>query len=140
MAASPSETHLFPGRCAGRMPNLDLPPVAAEVGETDPQQMTPRQLRLRHRRPLDEGNGLGVEVVVQQRRILALEPTEPVEVEVGDRQPPAVALTDREGGRGDRPLDSKRPAGAADQGRLPGPEIAAEEDDVAGAEPGGDPR
>ena len=38
-------------------------------------------------RPLDEGDRVRVQVVVQQRRVLALEVVEPVEVEVRDRHP-----------------------------------------------------
>ena len=42
------------------------------------------------RRPLDEGDAAGVQVVLEQGRVLALEVREPVEVEVGDgsRPPP----------------------------------------------------
>ena len=84
------------------------------------------------RRPLDEGDAVGAEVVVEQGRVLALEALQPVEVEVGDRQAAAaVALADREGRRGDRLLDPERPAGAADQRRLAGPDLAADDDDVA---------
>src|SRR5690349_14387393 len=67
-------------------------------------------------RPLDEGDGIGAQVVVEQRRVLVLEALKAVEIEVGDRHPPAlVALADREGGRGDRRGDAEGAAGAADQ-------------------------
>lgn len=49
--------------------------------------------------PLDEGDAVRPEVVVEQRRVLALEVGEAVEVEVGYREAAAaVALADREGG------------------------------------------
>ena len=66
---------------------LDLTPLAAEMGQADREHAAPGEPRLGHRRPLDEGDRVGVEVVVEQRRVLVLEPAEAVEVEVGDRQP-----------------------------------------------------
>ena len=42
------------------------------------------ELGLRHRRPLDEGDPVGRQVVVEQGRVLARERAQPVEVEVGD--------------------------------------------------------
>ena len=58
---------------------------------------------------------------------------------MGDRQAAAaVALADREGRRGDRLLDAQRAAGAADQGRLAGPDLAADHDHVARPQARGD--
>src|SRR6201999_63146 len=57
------------------------------------------------------------------------------EAEGGERRPAArVAAADREGRRGDRVGDAEGAGGAADQGRLPRPEVAADDDDVAGPE------
>src|SRR5680860_1277704 len=133
----PLQTRLSRRRCAAP---LDSPSVAVEVSEAELQHPAPGKPRLCHRRPLDEGDRAGVEVVVEQRRILVLEAAEPVEIEMGDRQATAVAPTDREGGRGDRALDPERPAGPADQRRLARAQLAADDDHVAGAEAGGDPR
>ena len=103
------------------------------MGEADRDDAAVGQLGLGHGGPLDEGDRAGGEVVVEQGRVLAGEALEAVEVEVGDGQPPAVvALADREGRRGDRALDPERPAGAADQGRLAGADLAADDDDVTG--------
>src|SRR5262249_40967200 len=92
-------------------------------------------------RPLDEGDRVGGEVVLEQRRVLAVEATEPVQVEVRDPGVAAtVALADREGRRGDRLLHAERPTGAADERRLAGAELARDDDHRAGRQIGGDPR
>jgi hypothetical protein len=47
-------------------------------------------------RPLDEGNGLGRQIVVEQRRVLLAKVGEAVEVEVRDRDPAVVGVADGE--------------------------------------------
>ena len=79
---------------------------------------------------------VAVDVVLEQGRVLGPDVLEPVEVEVRHRHPARVALADRERRRGDPLGDPERPAGPADQGRLPGPDLAAHQDDVAGRELG----
>src|SRR3954471_684903 len=127
---SPTRTRSIHVRCADP---LHLYPAAllAYMRESHFQGGT-AELTLARPGPLDEGDPVGAQVVVEQRRVLVLKALQAVEVEVGDRQPPAhVALADREGGRGDGAGDSEGAAGAADQGRLAGAELAREEDDVA---------
>jgi hypothetical protein len=51
---------------------------------------------LRGARPLDEGNGLGRQIIVEQGRVLQAEVGEAVEVEVRDRDPAAVGVADGE--------------------------------------------
>src|SRR3954447_16149153 len=102
-------------------------------------QRRPAEPLIPRPRPLDEGDSVGTEVVVEQRRVLVLEVFQAIEVEMGDRHPPAlVALADREGGRGDGPGDAEGGAGAADQRRLAAAELAGEEDQVARLQPLGD--
>ena len=82
--------------------DLDRRALAARVLEPDLQRRPAEPLGP-GRGPLDEGDAVGAEVVVEQGRVLALEALQPVEVEVGDGQAAAaVALADREGRRGDR--------------------------------------
>src|SRR5689334_6663976 len=129
-ARTPPQTRSFAGRCGGQ---LDLAPVAASVAEANGDDTVLGEARGGDVGPLDEGDPGRVEVVVEQRRFLFVEAAEAVEVEVGDGKAAAlVALADREGGRGDRAGDAKRMAGATDQGRLAGAELAAEDDHVAG--------
>ena len=67
----------------------------AGVLEPDPERRS-AEPPLPRPRPLDEGDAVGTEVVVEQRRVLVLEAPQPVEVEAGDRQPAALgALADR---------------------------------------------
>ena len=54
---------------------------------------------------------------------------------MSDRHGRLVAVADREGRARDRALDAERAAGAADERRLAGAELARDRDDVAGAEP-----
>ena len=61
--------------------------IAAGVAEARLDGGPPRR-RVAARRPLDEGDRVRRQVVVQQRRVLALEAREPVEVEVGDPSRP----------------------------------------------------
>ena len=99
----------------------------------------PASSALRRRRPLDEGDRVGAEVVVEQRRVLALEARRAGRGRGGRPGPGRrLALADREGRRGDRRLDPERPAGAADQRRLAGADLAADDDDVTRAEARGD--
>src|SRR3954468_2132211 len=127
---SPTRTRSIHVRCADP---LHLYPAAllAYMRESHLQGRT-AELTLARPRPLDEGDPLRAQVVVEQGRVLVLEDLQSVEVEVGDRQAATrVALTDREGGRGDGAGDPEGAAGAADQRRLAGAEVAGEEDDVA---------
>ncbi len=74
----------------------------------------------------------GPEVVGEQRRILALEPRQPVEIEVRDRHPGCrVAVADAEGGAGDGVADAERARGAAHERGLARAELATHEHDVA---------
>jgi hypothetical protein len=123
-----NETRLFAGGCADE---LDPATVAALVGEPHLEPGARRQARPGDRRPLDEADRGCVQVVLEQGRFLEVEICEPVEVEVGDRDPAAVAATDRKGRRDYRLLDSERAAGAPDQGRLSGPDLTDDEDEVA---------
>src|SRR3954453_352615 len=137
VALAPTRTPLCGAGCA--VP-LDFYSAAllADVGETDLQRGAAEPARPRPR-PLDEGDRVCAQEVVEQGRVLVLEALQAVEVEVGDRHPTAaVALADREGRRGDRRGDAEGAAGAADPGRLSGGRGAGEEDDVARLQARGD--
>ena len=72
-------------------------------------------------RPLDEGDGVGGQVVVQSPGSSSAS-AEPVEVEVGDGHSPAVALADRERRRGDRLGDAERAAAPRTKVVFPAPD------------------
>src|SRR5262245_13117272 len=58
---------------------------------------------------------------------------------MGDRQPTAVGMSDREGRGGDRLAHAEPPCRAPDQSRLAGSEVAADQDDVTRNELGRQP-
>ena len=84
----------------------DTPPVAAEVLQQHPRGDA-LEGGLADGGPLDERDPLGGQVVVQQRRVLARERAEPVQVEVGDLRRPAQDVADREGRARDGALDAR---------------------------------
>jgi hypothetical protein len=83
--------------------------------------------------PLDEDDGL-VEVRLEVAPLGRGEPAEAVKVEMRHVRRAGVAVPDREGRAGDARRDAERTAGAADEGGLPGAELAGDQDDVAGDE------
>ena len=85
--------------------------------------------------PLDERDAVGGRVVGEQRRVLAVEVAEPVQVEVGDGDGAVVAAPDRERRARHRAGDPERAAGAAHERRLAGAHLAGDEHDVAGPQP-----
>ena len=118
--------------------DLDLAIVTSGV-EHPHLQRGPFEAPGRRAGPLDEGDRLRAHVVLENRRVFALQRFQPVEVEMGDGDSrAAVDLADREGRRCDRIGDPQGPAGAADQRRLAGPQVARDDDDGTRAEPGGD--
>ena len=136
--SKPSTITLAPrgvlGRARAPVADLDPPPVAAGVGQRDAHRGR-AELRFADLGPLDEGDPVGAEVVLEQTRVLAREAREAVEVEVRDRDlRAAVAMPDPERRAGDRIADPQPARGAAHERRLPGAELAAHEDEVAGAQ------
>ena len=83
-------------------------------------------------RPLDEADRV-VEIRLEVAPLRRRHALEAVEVEVGHVASATVAMADRVGRAGHRPVDAERAAGAADEGRLPGAELARDRDDVARA-------
>jgi len=108
------------------VPDLDAPGDLLEPG-------------LGRARPLDEGDGIRRQVVVEQGGILVAQVREAVQVEMGDGQATSIGVPDREGRRGDLVGDAERPAGATDQRGLAGAEVAADQDDISWPEAGGEP-
>src|SRR5204863_6587394 len=107
----------------------DSPPVAAGMLHRDGEVgLEDAGSRLR---PLDEGDRVVGQVVVEKSRLLPPQVLEAIEVDVGDRDSAAIAGPDREGGRGDGPGDAELAAGAAYEGRLPRAQLARDEHDVA---------
>jgi hypothetical protein len=85
-------------------------------------------------RPFDEHERV-VEVRLQVAPLRRRQPAEAVEVEVRDREAVAVvAVADRERRAGDGNVDADGAAGAADERRLSGSQLAGDGDDVAGCE------
>ena len=74
----------------------------------------------------------GAELVGEQRRVLAVEAAEAVEVEVRHRHAAVVAARDREARARHGAGDAERAARAAHERRLAGAELAGDEHDVAG--------
>ena len=98
-----------------------------------------RQRARRRLRPLDEHERVlevGLEIAPFGRR----DRLEAIEIEVRDGDAALVAVADRERRARDRIGDPEGPAGAADEGRLPGAELAGDGDDVAGAQLAREPR
>ena len=89
--------------------------------------------------PLDEHDRV-VEVELEVAPLGVGHAVEAVEVEVRDVEVAAVAVPDRVGRAGDRPLDPERPRRAAHEGRLARSELARDGHDVSGPELAGDPR
>ena len=88
--------------------------------------------------PLDEDERV-LEVRLEVGPLRRRDRGEAVEVEVGDGDVAAlVAVTDGEGGAGDRRGDAERTTGAADEGRLAGAELAGHGDDVSDLETDGE--
>jgi hypothetical protein len=85
-------------------------------------------------RPFDERHRIRSEVVLEQRRILLVELGEPVEVEVRDRQPAVVGVSDRERRGGHRLPHPEGAGGTADESGLPGSQLPADQHYVTGAE------
>ena len=89
-------------------------------------------------RPLDERHRIRVQVILEPGRILALEPLESKQVEMRDRKPALVAMPEREGRRRDRTPHPEGATRSADQRGLARSDLAADEDEVARAELGGE--
>ena len=91
--------------------------------------------------PLHEDDRVVSEERVEQAGVLAAHPGQPVEVEVRHGAVAAVVqVADDERRRRDRALDAQAAQCAAHERRLPRPELARHEHDVAGREVGGEPR
>src|SRR5262249_32612426 len=90
-------------------------------------------------RPLDKGNR-AIEIRLEVAPFLGAETSDAVEVEVRHRNGALVAVSDRIGGAGNGLPDAERAAGAADERRLAGAELARDGDDVAGPERRREPR
>jgi hypothetical protein len=114
--------------------NRDKPDVPAAV--LQPHGGLGRRERARAGlRPFDEHDGVlevRLEVPPLRRRHVA----EAEQVEVGDVDAAVVAVADREGGARHGARHAERTAGAADERRLPGAELAGDGDDVAGCQLG----
>ena len=75
--------------------------------------------------PFDECDR-AVEVRLEVAPLLGIEPGEAVQIEVRDGHRRVVAVADRERRARDRPCDAERARRAADEGRLPGAELAGD--------------
>ena len=81
------------------MPEPDLPPsFIPELDRdlADPLRLS-EQIAERTVGPLDEGDPVRPQVLVEQIRNFGIGQVEPVEVEVGKRQASPIGATDREG-------------------------------------------
>jgi hypothetical protein len=83
--------------------------------------------------PLDEADRVG-EVGLEIAPLRGREALEPVQVEVRDVGAAGVAMADRERRARDGDFDAECAAGAADERRLAGAELAGDRDDVTDAE------
>src|SRR5205085_9605626 len=109
-------------------------PTRLSVGEPRPHPHR-RKVVARRLRPLHEDDG-AVEVRLEITPLGRRDALEAEEVEVRDGDPALVAMADRVRRARDRPADAEAPAGAADEGRLAGAELARDGDDVARAQLG----
>src|SRR5438874_1547493 len=89
--------------------------------------------------PFDEADRI-LEVRLQIPPLGRRKALETKEIEVRGVGVSRVAVTNGKGRAGDGSLDSQRPAGAADEGRLAGAELARDGDHVANPQHAGEPR
>jgi hypothetical protein len=89
--------------------------------------------------PLDEDDRV-FEVRLQIAPFGRRKALETEEIEVRDIRISRIAVADREGRARHRDVDPERAAGAADERRLAGAELAGDGDDVAQAKPAREPR
>ena len=88
-------------------------------------------------RPLDERDPSRAEVLGQQFWVLALEPLQPVQVEMADDHvPAAIAVADAERRAGDRVAHAQRARRAAYERGLARADLARDQDNIASAQPG----
>src|SRR5205823_3271039 len=117
----------------GREPDPDAGEAARP--RTDDERLEVARLRARRGEelvrvrlgPLDEDDR-AVEVRLEVAPLGRRDALEPEEVEVRDENAALVAVPDRVRRARNRPLDAEPPAGAADEGRLAGAELAGDGD------------
>jgi hypothetical protein len=120
---------------------LDPAQVRAAIVMREPDRQPLRRERARDPVcPLDQERPLAAHQIAEAGPVELVLVADPVQVGVVDRDPAAVGRHDREARA--RDLPGRHPgagAGAADELRLPGPELALERHHVAGPEEPAEP-